>query len=188
MSAPEEPASYTPHSKLQFFLPSHTTLYTPTGKPLPCTIDTCSSRSFITSSTLNSYLPTLQIHPCQPPIKTIKDNKPTMYVSLPFSLIDSAGERVDFKTDVQIMDGVGADRKMELDGKVLLGVDFLEAKGLSKVRDEEEGVGYLVGGGIGGRKIPLERVRGDEERRMGLRYNGKVACASCERHDRGFSK
>jgi hypothetical protein len=56
------------------------------------------------------------------------------------------------------------------------------------VRDEEEGVGYLVGGGIGERKIPLERVRGGEERRIGLRYNGKVACASCERHDRGFSK
>jgi hypothetical protein len=146
MPPPEQPASYTPHSKLQFFLPSQVTLYTPTGKSLPCTIDTCSSRSFITSSTLNSYFPNLQTHSCQPPIKTIKDNKLTMYVSLPFSLIDSAGEKVDFKTDVQIMDGVWADR----DGRVLFGVDFLDAKGLTKVRDGEEGICYLVGGGIGG--------------------------------------
>jgi hypothetical protein len=102
-----------------------------------------------------------------------------MYVSLPFFFIDSAGEKVGFKTDVQVMDGVCADR----DGRVLLGVDFLDAKGLSKVRDEEEGVGYLVGGG---RRIPLERV-GDGERRTGLRYNGKVACASCARPDRGCS-
>jgi hypothetical protein len=108
-----------------------------------------------------------------------------MYVTLPFSLKDSEGQKVAFAADVQLMEGEGS---RKLDGRALLGVDFLDAKGLGfRLRSEEIEFEHLVVGG--GRKIPLERG-GDiavEGRSKGLRLNRKIACLSCARPDRGLT-
>ena len=74
---------------------------------------------------------------------------------LGFAFQDGLRERVEVACDVMVSEYKG------LEGRVVLGVDFLAACGgrIEQSGDGvEEGVGVLVLGGGGGRRVVLERA------------------------------
>jgi hypothetical protein len=74
---------------------------------------------------------------------------------LGFAFKDALGERVEVACDVMVSEYQG------LEGRVVLGVDFLAACGGRIERSGEGGEGgggVLVLGGGGGRRVVLERV------------------------------
>jgi hypothetical protein len=167
--------SSRPHPLLIPFLPHKTILYTPTNVSLPCTIDPLSSRSFITFSTLKQHFAPLHLNlkDIYPPLPSllppaarvgaaaVKVKTPKV-VSLGFAFRDVLGERVEVAWDVMVSEYKG------LEGRVVLGVDFLAACG-GRIEQSGDGgvggggVGVLVLGGGGGRRVVLERVEGIAE-------------------------
>jgi hypothetical protein len=151
-----------PHPLLTPLLPHKTTLYTATNVPLPCTIDPLSSRSFVTLSTLKQHFAPLHLtlKDVYPPLPSLAAKvkvkvKTPKFVRLGFAFKDALGERVEVACDVMVSEYQG------LDGRVVLGVDFLAACG---GRIERSGDGGEGGGGVlvlgrgGGRRVVLERV------------------------------
>ena len=149
--------SSRPHPLLTPFLPHKTTLYTATNVPLPCTIDPLSSRSFVTLATLKQHFAPLHltlkdVYPPLPsllsPTAKVKVKvKTPKFVRLGFAFRDTLGERVEVACDVMVSEYQG------LEGRVVLGVDFLAACGGRIERSGEGGEG-----GGGGRRVVLERV------------------------------
>jgi hypothetical protein len=155
--------SSRPHPLLIPLLPYKATLYTATNVPLPCTIDPLSSRSFITLSTLKQHFAPLHLNlkDVYPPLPSLLSPaaaakvKTPKCVRLEFAFKDVLVERVEVAWDVMVSEYKG------LEGRVVLGVDFLAACGGRVERSGdggEGGVGVLVLGGGRGRRVVLERV------------------------------
>jgi hypothetical protein len=144
------PPPLVPNPLLSAFLPHRTTLYTASNTELPCTIDPLSSRSFITSRTLKSNFPPLEQQDSHTPLLSVVDGKAVKtnkFVRLKFAFKETVGERVELVAECMVSEQRG------LEGRVLLGVDFLRGCG-GVVRCVEKG-----GGEEGGKVLVLGKRR-----------------------------
>jgi hypothetical protein len=125
----------SPNPLLLPYLPHKTTLYTPSNVPIPCILDPLSSHSFTTLSTLQTYFPPSHLHlqnthtplpSILPPSKlgdAVGKVKTPKFVRLEFGFLDVGGEKVMAGGEVWVSAFKG------LEGRVLLGVDFLRGCG-----------------------------------------------------------
>jgi hypothetical protein len=146
-----------PNPLLLPYLPHKTTLYTPSNVPIPCILDPLSSHSFTTLSTLQTYFPPSHLHlqNTHTPLPSILPSKlgdavgkvkTPKFVKLEFGFMDLGGEKVMAGGEVWVSAFKG------LEGRVLLGVDFL--RGCGGVVEYGEGKVLC----LGARRIRVEGI------------------------------